>query len=113
MSSVDSNYAMDKDDCHSVSGALHTMGGMLTNWLCKMQSNVTLSSTETEYQLMAMTLQKIIFTQILLDHPILGVHAGAPVWIHKGYKTVMNTSDWSIGMIFFMELETPNYEKAL
>jgi hypothetical protein len=62
-----------------------------------------LSMTSRELQLTNVSYQ---------DHPILGVH-GAPVRIRKHYKTVTNTSDWSIGMIFFTELETPNYEKAL
>jgi hypothetical protein len=52
VSSVDSNYVMDKDDRRSVSGALHTVGGMLTNWMCKTQSNVLLSSTQTKFQSM-------------------------------------------------------------
>jgi hypothetical protein len=45
--SADSNYVMAKEDCRSVSGALHTLGGTLTNcWLRKTQSNVTYSSTD-------------------------------------------------------------------
>ena len=49
-----------------MSGALHTVGGMITNWMCKTQSNVSLSSTQAEYQSMAMGLQEILFTQMLL-----------------------------------------------
>ena len=34
VSSMDtSNYDTDKEDHHSVSGTLHTVGGMLTNWM--------------------------------------------------------------------------------
>jgi hypothetical protein len=66
VSSVDSNYAIDKRDRRSVSVALHTVGGMLTNWMCTTQSNVSLSSTLAECQSMSMCLQEILFTQMLL-----------------------------------------------
>lgn len=66
VSSVDSNYATDKEDRRSVSGALHSLGGMMTSWLCKTQPNVSLSSCQAEYQSMAMALQEILFQQMLL-----------------------------------------------
>jgi hypothetical protein len=44
VSSVDSNYATDKGDCPSMSGGLHALGGMLTNWNCATQKSVTLST---------------------------------------------------------------------
>jgi hypothetical protein len=49
VSSVNSNYAMDKGDRRSMSGELHTLGGMITNWNCTTQKSVTLSSTEAEH----------------------------------------------------------------
>jgi hypothetical protein len=58
MSSVDSNCAMDKESRRSISGNLHAMGGMITNWSCNMQSNVTLSTTEAEHQLMLKVCRK-------------------------------------------------------
>ena len=54
VSCVDSNYATDKEDRKSVSGGMHTMGGMITNWLCQGQPNVTLllMNSKTEKHLM-------------------------------------------------------------
>jgi hypothetical protein len=66
VSSVDSNYATDKGDRRSVSGGLHTLGGMITNWNCTTQKSVTLSSTEAEYVSMAKGLQETLFSQMLL-----------------------------------------------
>jgi hypothetical protein len=66
VSSVDSNYATDKGDRRSISGGLHTLGGMITNWNCTTQKSVTLSSTEAEYVSMAKGLQEILFSQMLL-----------------------------------------------
>ncbi len=66
VSSVDSNYATDKESRRSVSGNLHTMGGCITNWLCNTQSNVTLSTTEAEYQSMSKGLQETLFSQMLI-----------------------------------------------
>jgi hypothetical protein len=67
VSSVDSNYATDKETRRSVSGNLHTMGGMITSWLCNTQSNVTLSVTEAEYQSMSKGLQEVRFSQMLIE----------------------------------------------
>ena len=67
VSSVDSNYATDTETRRSVSGNLHTMGGMVTNWLCNTQLNVTLSSTEAEYQSMSKGLQEVRFSQMLIE----------------------------------------------
>jgi hypothetical protein len=83
---------------------------------CQAFSSIQFSSVQfhitTIMTLMVKTTVLNRFCSNFLDHPILGVH-GAPARIHKRYKTITNTSDWSIGMIFFTELETPNYEKAL
>jgi hypothetical protein len=66
-SNVDSNYATNKDDRKSVSGALHTLGGMLVSWLCKTQDVQALSSTEAEYIAAALAACEIKFLQMLLD----------------------------------------------
>jgi hypothetical protein len=67
VSNVDSNYATNKDDRKSVSGALHTLGGMLVSWLCKTQDVQALSSTEAEYIAAALAACEIKFLQMLLD----------------------------------------------
>jgi hypothetical protein len=66
VSSVDSNCATDKGDRWSISGGLHTLGGMLTNWNCTTQKSVTLSSAEAEHVSMAKGLQEMLFSQMLL-----------------------------------------------
>ena len=49
ISQTGSNYAADSSDCKSISGHLHTIGGMVTNWALHKQKIVTMSSTEAEY----------------------------------------------------------------
>ena len=66
-SNVDSNYATNKDDRKSVSGALHTLGGMLVSWLCKTQDVQALSSTEAEYIAAALAACEMKFLQMLLE----------------------------------------------
>ena len=63
---VDSNYATNKEDRRSVTGAIYTLGGMITNWLSKTQPIVTLSSCEAEYCSLATAAQELIFMQMLL-----------------------------------------------
>jgi hypothetical protein len=64
---VDSNYATDKEDRRSVTGAIYTVGGTITNWISKTQASVTLSSTKAEYMPCTTAAQEIIFTQMLLE----------------------------------------------
>jgi hypothetical protein len=66
MAMVDSNYATNKDDRRSVSGAIYTTGGTITNWMSKTQPSVTLSSTEAEHYSMVSAVQEIRFTQMML-----------------------------------------------
>ena len=47
ISQTDSNYAADSSERKSISGHLHTIGGMVTNWLSHKQKIVTMSITET------------------------------------------------------------------
>jgi hypothetical protein len=67
LSNVDSNYATDKETCKSVSGAIHTIGGTIVNWLSKTQQSVTLSSMEAEYDSLASGACECKFIQQLLD----------------------------------------------
>jgi hypothetical protein len=67
LSYVDSNYATNKDDRQSVSGAIHTLGGTITNWLSKTQESTTLSSCEAEYVSLASGAQEVKFVQMLLN----------------------------------------------
>jgi hypothetical protein len=66
LSNVDSNYATDKETRRSVSGAIHTIGGTIVNWMSKTQQSVTLSSTEAEYVSLATGACEVKFIQQLL-----------------------------------------------
>jgi hypothetical protein len=66
LSNVDSNYATDKETRRSVSGAIHTIGGTIVNWLSKTPQSVTLSSKEAEYVSLCTGAQETTFIQILL-----------------------------------------------
>ena len=46
---MDSNYAMDPDSHHSVSGAIFLLTGGPISWSSKLQASVSQSSTEAEY----------------------------------------------------------------
>jgi hypothetical protein len=50
ISDCDSDYAKDENDRRSVSGQINILGAMTTNWTSKKQHNVSLSSSEAEYQ---------------------------------------------------------------
>jgi hypothetical protein len=64
---VDSNYTTDKTDRHSVSGKIHTLGGIIVGWLSKTQNYVTLSVTEAEYVSASTGGQDILFLTMLLQ----------------------------------------------
>jgi hypothetical protein len=70
MAMVDSNYATNTDDRRSVTGAIFTVGGTITNWISKTQGSVTLSSSEAEYVAIATAAQEVRFTQQLLEEII-------------------------------------------
>jgi hypothetical protein len=53
LSRVNSNCPMNKDDKKSVSGAMHTLGGTLINWISKMQEPAATSSCDMEDILLA------------------------------------------------------------
>jgi len=45
----DSDWAMDVNNCHSVTGYFFKLAGSLVSWLSRAQKTVALSSTEAEY----------------------------------------------------------------
>jgi hypothetical protein len=67
LSHMDSNYATDKEDRRSVSGAIHTVGGTIINWMSKTQASVTLLSTEAKYGSLASGATQVEFVQQLLE----------------------------------------------
>jgi hypothetical protein len=66
VSMVNSNYATDKADRRSVSGNVHTLGGIIVGWLSKTQNSVTLSVTEAEYVSASTGGQEIVIPTMLL-----------------------------------------------
>jgi hypothetical protein len=64
--SADSNYATNPDDRKSISGSIHTVGGMLTSWSSRKQKSVTLSSTEAECAAATEHIKETKFQQMLL-----------------------------------------------
>jgi len=67
MAVADSNYATDKHDRKSVSGAIYTLGGTITGWMSKAQDHTTLSSAEAEYAAMSSATQELVFMTNLAE----------------------------------------------
>ena len=63
----DANYATNIDNRKSVSGALNTIGGMVTGWSSKTQHTTSLSTTESEYISMSHCIQDTKFRINLLN----------------------------------------------
>jgi hypothetical protein len=64
---ADSNFATDKHDRRSISGAIYTVGGTIIGWLLKAQGHTTLSSSEAEYAAMASACQELVFVTNILN----------------------------------------------
>jgi hypothetical protein len=68
MAMVDLNYATNTDDRRSITGAIFTVGGTITNWISKTQGSVILSSSsEAEYAVIVTAAQEVRFTHQLLE----------------------------------------------
>ena len=63
----DANYATNVDDRKSVSGALYTLGGMVTGWSSKTQHTTALSTGESEYISMSHCVQDTLFRRNLIN----------------------------------------------
>ena len=66
ISFTDANYATNIEHRRSVTGIVNTIGGMISNWMSKTQTTVTLSSTEAEYIALSTCAQETIFQNQLL-----------------------------------------------
>jgi hypothetical protein len=112
---VDSNYATDKQDRRSITGAIYTLGGTITNWVSKTQQSVTLSSTEAEYMACSAAAQEIIFTQMIMNEfgvkvkpgVILEDNTGA-IFLVKNQQVSQRTKHIDIRAHFIRE----HYEKG-
>jgi hypothetical protein len=65
MAVADSNHAANADDRQSVTGAIFTVGGTITNWPSKTQGSVTLSSSEAKHVAIAAAAQEVRFARQL------------------------------------------------
>jgi hypothetical protein len=66
ISFLDASYASCSDTRRSVSGEMHTLGGMITSFSSRSQKTVALSSAESEYMTTTTGAQEILFQQMLL-----------------------------------------------
>jgi hypothetical protein len=111
MATVDSNYATNLDDRRSVTGAIFTVGGTITNWISKTQGSVTLSSAEAEYVAIATAAQEVRFTQQLLEEIMMCVipaiiyedNTGA-IFLVKNQQVGQRTKHISIRAHFIRDL---------
>ncbi|KAH0709573.1 hypothetical protein KY284_011000 [Solanum tuberosum] len=63
---TDTDWAGDANDRHSTSGYCFNTGSAMVSWYSKMQSVVTLSSTEAEYVAATMAAQECMYLKILI-----------------------------------------------
>ena len=63
----DANYATNIDDRKSVSGAVYTLGGMVTGWSSKTQHTTALSTAESEYISVSHCVQDTLFRRNLIN----------------------------------------------
>jgi hypothetical protein len=106
----DSNYATDKEDRKSVSGLLHTIGGVLINWMSRTQAFVTLSSTKAELGAQVTGVQEVVFELQLLEELGIGVkpaimlidNTGA-INLIKNHQVSQRTKHISVKWHFYQE----------
>ena len=63
---VDTDYAHKVEDRRSISGVAVCCGGALMFWFCRMQTYVTLSTTEAEYAPMADRVMEALYVKGIL-----------------------------------------------
>jgi hypothetical protein len=116
MAMVDSNYATNTDDRRSVTGAIFTIGGTITNWISKTQGSVTLSSSEAEYVAIASAAQEVRFTQQLLGEIMTCVNPAiiyedntGAIFLVKNQQVGQRTKHISIRAHFIRDLWSQGY----
>jgi hypothetical protein len=113
---VDSNYATNTDDRRSVTGAIFTVGGTVTNWISKTQGSVTLSSSEAEYVAIATAAQEVRFTQQLLGEIMTCINPAiiyedntGAIFLVKNQQVGQRTKHISIRAHFIRDLWSEGY----
>ena len=64
---MDSDFAGDLDKRKSATGYVFTLAGASVSWVSKLQTVVTLSTTEAEYMAATQTCKEAIWIQRLLE----------------------------------------------
>ena len=76
VSFVDASYGNSAEGRRSVSGEMHTVGGMISAFSSRSQRTVSLSSTESEYIAAGSAVQEMMFQQSLLSEMAENVYPG-------------------------------------
>lgn len=76
VSFVDASYGNSCEGRRSVSGQMHTLGGMLTAYSSRTQKTVSMSSAESEYIAASSAVQEVIFQQMLLGEVCETIYPG-------------------------------------
>jgi len=63
---VDANFATNKDERKSVSGAIYTLGGSIIGWTSKLQGRLAVSTTKAEYYAASIGSQELLFVRNIL-----------------------------------------------
>lgn len=64
---MDADWAGDRSDRKSTSGAIFAVSGSLVSWVSKKQTTVALSTTEAEYISAAVASQEVVWLRLLLQ----------------------------------------------
>ena len=91
MAVADSNYATDKHDRKSVSGAIYTLGGTITGWMSKAQDHTTLLSAEAEYAAMSSATLELVFMTNLAEDIEPFMKPGLILGDNKGALALVKT----------------------
>ena len=67
VSFVDASYGNSDEGRRSVSGEMHTLGGMLTSFSSRTQKTISMSSAESEYIAASSAAQEMLFEQMLIS----------------------------------------------
>ena len=76
----DSDWAKDTETRRSVTGYIVYLNGCAVLWKSKLQRNVTLSSSESEYCAGSETVQGILYVKMILE--FLGIKVKLPIIVH-------------------------------
>ena len=77
---TNSDWASDLDDQNSTAGYVFSLGSGTITWACKKQQDLTLSSSETEYQAAVNASQEYLWLQQILSEFGFEQQQPTPLW---------------------------------